>query len=142
MSRGGRRHFDVDGSATFRQRTAFAPVIVIVQRYSGAVEDSLAGDLLRHLYDAFHDRPRGDVCWVMNHSWFMEIRKMDHRGVGPVWEPSLAISGLDLLFGIPVVVHKDHGVPRLVPSEVVTVHNAAPGVIAFFRVYRGGRLRC
>ena len=105
------------------------------------MEDSLAGDLLRHLYDALGARPRGDVCWVMNHEWFMEIRMLDNHGVA-VWEPGRAISGLDLLFGIPVAVQKDAGVPRLVPSKVVAVRSGAGrGSLAFFRVYRAGRLR-
>ena len=72
--------------------------------------DTLAGDLIDHLYATLHAMPpaeRRRAHWVMNDEWYHECRKAAMElGYTP-------ISTADLLIGKPIKIRADGGVPHL-----------------------------
>ena len=75
--------------------------------------DSLAHDLINHLYITHANTPaaeRRNSRWVMNNEWWLETRPA--VGVTPRWPPSVEV---ETLFGLPVEIRADGGVPHLEP---------------------------
>ena len=79
-----------------------------------AAQAELTADLRRHIYEAFgemrpYDRERGH--WVMNPEWFRELLLL--RLEAPP-SPSGVMRSLPVqLFGIPIEVRDDGGLPHL-----------------------------
>ena len=73
---------------------------------------SIGADLAPHLHRALADAQPGSR-WVMNPEWRNECRRMDDTGTGPIWCPALSVTEPDFLFGLPVEVRDDGGVPHL-----------------------------
>lgn len=67
--------------------------------------------LITHLQSVDHNlRLKG--CWVMDHSWWNEVRRLADART-PVYQPQRPLAGPDLLFGIPIVVGHSWGLPKL-----------------------------
>ena len=74
-------------------------------------QEELAEALRDHLYREYHDMPypaRRDARWVMNAEWWDEVTGMARAmGAPPQLAPPVT------LFGKPVDVREDGGVPHL-----------------------------
>jgi hypothetical protein len=79
-------------------------------------DDSLAGDLWRHLCTAMAARQRaGSYRWIMNPEWLSECISLDailFPQYGRLWAPRPADAPV-CLFGYPVEVCDDGGMPHL-----------------------------
>jgi HK97 family phage major capsid protein len=84
---------------------------------AGLGADHLRRFLLTEIYshkaaDRLHAR------WVMNGEWALECRKLaSDSGGSPWWTPPVNPDALSALFGFPVEVRKDGGVPHLELGE-------------------------
>jgi HK97 family phage major capsid protein len=77
---------------------------------------TLSSELYAYLIDAVYAHPadvRRRSRWVMSTEWLLECRKMtDGRG-RTLWEPSISVSGPELLLGYAIEVREDGGAPHL-----------------------------
>jgi hypothetical protein len=77
--------------------------------------DDLASDLREHLCKTLANVPvteRRRSRWVMNLEWLSEVRRADPLPSGVLWYPR-AVEEPGTIFGLPVEVRGDGGVPHL-----------------------------
>ena len=71
----------------------------------------LTRDLYAYLVDEFYSVPRPRrqrSCWVMNHEWLNECRKIDY------WTPNAPLAKPVTMLGLPIHVTDDGGFPHLI----------------------------
>lgn len=79
--------------------------------------DDLTNEIIRHLIacvEAYSPVERQGLTWFMNEDWFQTCCKMKDSFGHPIWvtTPKL-LSEPPYLYGFPVVVTEDAGIPKL-----------------------------
>lgn len=78
---------------------------------SGLTKD-LHAYLISHMYSVDYSL-RQNGHWVMDEAWWNEIRRLANPDGALVWCPHPQDAAMDVLFGLPVVVSPQYGIPRL-----------------------------
>lgn len=72
--------------------------------------------LYPYLVEAVYCTPaeeRQGARWVMDPEWLRDIQCLADDQHRPLWQPSFAVSGPDLLMGYPVELREGAGAPHL-----------------------------
>lgn len=78
------------------------------------MSDSLGQELFQYMGLCLYNCPKDErdhVKWLMSPEWFNEALKVSDSSGHPIWQP---IAGHETLWGFPVEIREDAGVPRLV----------------------------